>query len=44
MFHGFIKGESGGCFVLKNKLCYPQSAFTHNPGPTQIVGKGGLYT
>ena len=22
---GFIKGVSGGCFVLLNKLCYPQS-------------------
>ena len=31
---GFIKGVSGGCFELINKWCYPQSAFTHNLGPT----------
>ena len=34
MSYGFVKGVSGGCSVLLNKLCYPQSAFTHNPGPT----------
>ena len=28
---GFIKGVSGGCFVLINK----KSAFTHNLGPTK---------
>ena len=32
---GFIKGVSGRCFVLKNILHYPQSAFTHNLGPTK---------
>ena len=32
--HGFIKGVSGGFFVLINKWCYPQSAFIHNLGPT----------
>ena len=31
---GFIKGVSGGCFVLLNKWCYPQSPFTHNLGLT----------
>ena len=31
--HGIIKGVSDRCFVLLNKWCYPQSAFTHNPGP-----------
>ena len=34
MLRGFIKGVSGGCFVLKNKLHYPQSAITKNPGLT----------
>ena len=37
---GFIKGVSGGCFVLINKLFYPQSAFTHNPGPTTNFDTG----
>ena len=27
---GFIKGVSGGCFVLINKLCYPQSGSGNN--------------
>ena len=31
---GFIKGVSGGCFVLIKKWCYVQSAFMYNPGPT----------
>ena len=34
---GFIKGVSGGCFVLIDKLCYLQSDFTHNLGPTKIT-------
>ena len=35
--HGFIKGVSGGCFVLINKRRYMQSAFTYNPGPTYQI-------
>ena len=35
--HGFIKGVSGGYFVLINKWGYPQSAFTHNP-PLPTIG------
>ena len=31
---GFIKGVRGECFVLINKWHCPQSAFTHNTGPT----------
>ena len=35
--HCFIKGVNGGCFVfIKNDN--PQSAFTHNPGPTIFLG------
>ena len=36
MLRGFIKGVRGGCFVIANKWRYPQSAFTHNPGPMDI--------
>ena len=35
MLCSFIKGASGGCFVLINKCCYQQSTFTHNPDPRQ---------
>ena len=35
--HGFIKRLSGRYFVLINKWCYPQSAFTHNPGPMSYL-------
>ena len=34
MLCSFIKGVSGGCVVHINKWCYPQSALTHNLGPT----------
>ena len=46
MFHkGFIKGVSGGCFVLINKQCYPQSAFTHNlPLPTICLYPQSAFT
>ena len=37
MSRGFIKGVSGGCFILIHKWCYPQSAFTQNPGPTFLL-------
>ena len=41
--HGFIKVISGGCFVLINKLCYVQSAFTYNLGPKTNCTRDNTY-
>ena len=35
--HVKYKTLRGGCFVLINKWCYPQSAFTHDPGPMILL-------
>ena len=43
MLRDSIKGVSGGCFVLVNKWCYVQPAFTYNSGPTDFFEMRGIF-